>query len=171
VTTISCKLFIFVSIFEKRFNYFVQWKMGRRYKLSDNPLTRQGVLCQSRRQGDSPRVIDNPLTCQGALCNQSERQGDNPHVINNPLTCQGALCNRSERQGDSRRVIDNPLTCQGALCNQRERQGDSQHAIDTDLDHRSITMVQNHDLLKESNEQSYEQIDIHHATPSENMLQ
>ena len=41
--------------------------MGRKYELSDNPLTRQGVLCQSERRGDSPRVIDNPLTCQGAL--------------------------------------------------------------------------------------------------------
>jgi hypothetical protein len=136
--------------------------MGRKYELSNNPLTRQGVLCQNRRRGDSPRVIDNPLTCQGALCNRSERQEDSPRVIDNPLTCQGALCNRSERQGDSPRVIDNPLTCQGALCNRRERQGDSQRAIDTDLDHGSITTVQNRDLLKESNEQSYEQIDTHH---------
>ena len=73
-------------------------------------------------------------------------RGDSPRVIDNPLTCQGALCNRrirSERQGDSPRVIDNPLTRQGALCNRRERQGDSQCAVDTDLDHESITTVQN----------------------------
>ena len=92
----------------------------------------------------------------------NRRRGDSPRVIDNPLTCQGALCNRSERQGDSPRVIDNPLTCQGALCNRREWQGDIQRAIDTDLDHGSITTVQNRDLLKESNEQSYEQIDTHH---------
>ena len=102
------------------------------------------------------------MTCQGALCNRRERQGDSPRVIDNPLTCQGALCNQSERQGDSPRVIDNPLTCQGALCNRSERQGDSPRAIDTDLDHGSITTVQNRDLLKESNQQSYEQINTYH---------
>ena len=77
MTTISCKLFILVSILELTSNLCAR---KEDVKISDKPLTRQGAL-ESKRQGDIPCAINNPFTCQGALSNEREWQGDSPCVI------------------------------------------------------------------------------------------
>ena len=101
-------------------------------KISEILLTRQRVLCRSKRRRNSWCAVDNRLTCQRALCNQGKRQGDSQRVIDTRFTCQRALCNRGKRQGDSQRVIA------------------------TDLVHGSSTTVENRVQLREKLLRTYE---------------